>query len=421
MRRRLAASLICLTLMLPSPATVPALQNAAAGPEKDLVDQASIMRLISAAETAYFQATARYATFAELVLAGQLSRAAAQSSAYSRALQSLNLQEISQPVPGATLGLAVTSDGKGFQLSLKAAGGPCAPGWFTDQSGVLYEGKALECAVSVASAAPSAPRGWSPDDIDAAVPPVHNDTPCPVDQILHEASLQALQLVDNLQRFSAHERIQHIEFGKDGKRHNTSSQSVNYVAEIQQNAQALWVDEYRTGETQADSDQPMLTDNGTAAFALIFHPRLVKNFDFRCEGKADLQGTPAWQLRFEESADPNKSFHQIRIKNSVYQLRFKGRAWVAADNYEVMQLQTDLVAPIPQIDLQVEHLDIAYAPVAFDKRKLQLWLPESASLYIAYHGHRYARLHSFNQFQLFTIGTEQTVKAPQVSTDASPN
>jgi len=86
-----------------------------------------------------------------------------------------------------------------------------------------------------------------------------------------------------------------------------------------------------------------------------------------------------------------------------------------------LRLQTDLIAPVPQIDLQVEHLDIAYAPVAFEKRKLQVWLPESAALYIAYHGHRYARLHSFNQFQLFQVATEQTVKTPQPSSDAGPN
>jgi hypothetical protein len=71
--------------------------------------------------------------------------------------------------------------------------------------------------------------------------------------------------------------------------------------------------------------------------------------------------------------------------------------------------------------LQVEHLDITYAPVAFEKGNLKLWLPESASLYIAYHGHRYARLHNFNQFHLFAITTEQTVKTPPANSVAGPN
>ena len=76
------------------------------------------------------------------------------------------------------------------------------------------------------------------------------------------------------------------------------------------------------------------------------------------------------------------------------------------------RLETDLVAPIPQIQLQVEHLEIAYAPVDFKKRNVQLWLPESATLYIGYHGKRYQRVHNFSRFQLFWIETEQTVKDP---------
>ena len=142
---------------------------------------------------------------------------------------------------------------------------------------------------------------------------------------------------------------------------------------IKKSGRRLWVDEYRTGEKRTESDQPLLTDTGTAAFALIFHPRLVGNFDIRCEGKADVPGGPAWQVRFEESADPKKSFHQIRIKNSIYPLRFKGRAWIATDNFEILRLQTDLIAPIPQIDLQVERVPENRRKGVFLDQRLILW------------------------------------------------
>jgi hypothetical protein len=121
---------------------------------------------------------------------------------------------------------------------------------------------------------------------------------------------------------------------------------------------------------------------------------------------------PAWLLRFEESPDPRKSFHQIKINGSAYQLRFQGRAWIAADGYEILRLETDLVASLPQIHLKQEHLEIAYAPVEFQKPQLLLWLPESTFMQINYRGHRYQRTHQFSHFQLFLVGTEQTVKEP---------
>jgi hypothetical protein len=62
--------------------------------------------------------------------------------------------------------------------------------------------------------------------------------------------------------------------------------------------------------------------------------------------------------------------------------------------------------------LQLEHLDISYAPVEFDKRKFSVWLPQSASMQISYRGRRYKRMHKFSHFQLFLVVTEQTVKQP---------
>jgi hypothetical protein len=130
-------------------------------------------------------------------------------------------------------------------------------------------------------------------------------------------------------------------------------------------------------------------------------PDVIGNFKFHCEGQTDLGGTPAWQLTFEESPDPRKSFHQIRISNSIYQLRFKGRAWIAADDHQILRLETDLVAPLPEIRLQLEHLDISYAPVKFGQTEFRVWLPASASIQIQYRGRSYERIHKFSQFDCF--------------------
>ena len=242
---------------------------------------------------------------------------------------------------------------------------------------------------------------------------IQSDVPCPLPEILRGASDRAAEMVDNLQRFTATEEIEHTEFTRNGKPHKATDQLFSYVAEIAQAPSGeFWVEEDRAGKTDTDSSQ--IYDTGTAAFALIFHTKKIGNFEFRCDGRTNLQGIPAWQLRFVESADPQKSFHQIRIEHSVYQLRFGGRAWIAADDYQILRLETDLVAPLPQIRLQLEHLDISYAPVEFDKRKFSVWLPKSASMQISYRGRRYERLHKFSHFQLFLVVTEQTVKEPTV-------
>ena len=257
----------------------------------------------------------------------------------------------------------------------------------------------------------SSTREWAPPDIDEKVPPVLSDGACPVSQILKEAANRTLELIENMQRFSADERIEHIDIDKHGKRRSSNSQTVNYVAQFEQNSSGYpTVQEYRLGE--AGIRQAAVMDSGTAAFALIFHPSHVGNFDFRCEGLTELRGSLAWQVRFEEKTDPGRSFTAIRSGWATYLPRFKGRAWITTDSYNVLQIETDLLAPIAQINLQLEHQVISYAPVEFPKRRVRLWLPDSSSLYIAYRGHRYERVHSFSQFQLFSVESTEAAKEP---------
>jgi hypothetical protein len=43
---------------------------------------------------------------------------------------------------------------------------------------------------------------------------------------------------------------------------------------------------------------------------------------------------------------------------------------------------------------------------------VRLWVPESAALYIAYRGHRYERVHTFDHFHLFSVDSDQAIKEP---------
>jgi hypothetical protein len=388
--------------------------HAAGGDLNNTEDGAEIVRLIGAAEESYFHVNRHYATFPELLKSGFLEQTAVLSSQHLSAFQKLNPKSEDEPVAGFTLGLTVAPDRASYKLSLFAKSPEGAVGWFTNESQVLRSGKDVESpsAETPAPAIHSAPprRAWGPPDIDDAVPPVRTDVPCPLPQILEETSRHTQEFVENLQRFSASERIEHIEIGKNGKTQTITSEG-GYVAQVKQNSSGYPnVEEFRSGNPGAQ--QPPLADTATAAFALIFHPLHIGDFDVRCEGLSEMQGAPAWQLHLEESPDPAKSFSAIRIGRSLYLPRFKGRAWIAADSYEVLRIETDLAAPIPEIDLQLEHLTIVYAPVEFQRLHLRMRLPQSTSLYIGYRGHRYQRVHEFSQFQLFSVDADQKIKEP---------
>ena len=252
-----------------------------------------------------------------------------------------------------------------------------------------------------------------PPDVDADVPKVLSDKVCPLGQVLKGASDRALDLTDNMNRFSASEHIEHIDFARNGKKHRSSTEMANYVVEIETGSGRYpSIQEYRAGE--GGTQRASFADFGTAAFALVFHPSHIGNFEFHCEGLTELRGQLTWQMHFVESSDPTRAFSAVNINRSVQLVRIKGRAWISTDNYNVLQIETDLVSPMAEIKLQREHQLITYAPVEISSHhiQIQLWLPESSSLYIAYRGRRYERIHTFSDFQLFSVDSVQADKQP---------
>jgi hypothetical protein len=233
------------------------------------------------------------------------------------------------------------------------------------------------------------PKWEVPADIDQAMPPAVTEIPCPLPQLLHGVSERVEELVSNLLQFSARERIEHVEIGRNGNPHRARKTNFTYVAQINQSASGSpSVEEYRTSEAADENIHGQLVDTGTAAFALT------------------------WQLHFAQRPNRGNFFHVYRVGVTYYPV-LKGRAWIAADNYEVLRLETYLLEPIAQIRLQREHSDIQYGPVEFPKQNVRLWLPQIAELYMDYRGHRYQRRHTFSNFQLFRVETGGEIKWPK--------
>jgi hypothetical protein len=110
----------------------------------------------------------------------------------------------------------------------------------------------------------------------------------------------------------------------------------------------------------------------------------------------------------------------VGINGSSYAVSVKGRAWIAADSYQIVSLETDLVSPIPEIRLAAEHTFIEYGPVSFRDRKVEMWLPQSAEVYCDWRGRRFHRRHSFSKYLLFSVDDKQTISAPKAAAEIPP-
>ena len=274
-------------------------------------------------------------------------------------------------------------------------------------------GNSKAAASSALRGSRPASRSWAPPDVDEEVSPVKPGVPCSLPETLQGAGQSVQELVTNLSQFTATERVEHTELDRKGNG-RPLVRSFKYLVSISETQPVmLGVDETRDGSASPAVFPSRLATKGLAAFALVFHPDFSSDFEMACEGLGEWHGQPAWQVHFHQRQDKLARIHSFRIAGRVFAVKLKGRAWISADTHQVVRLELDLMQPIPEIQLDTEHMDIEYRPVQFTKRHLQVWLPQSADLYVEFLGHRYHQRHSFSDFLLFSVDVTQHIEAPK--------
>jgi tetratricopeptide (TPR) repeat protein len=276
-------------------------------------------------------------------------------------------------------------------------------------------------ALTKDAAALPVPSNWLPPDIDEKVPPVEAGASCALDDVLAKAGSQLMVLVKDVDRFAATESLTHESINKFGVAAYSEKRKFDYLVSIQEVKRGfLSVEEYRnSGGSSADFPDGVAT-NGLPALVLIFHPYNAMNFEMTCEGLARWNGGLAWQVHFRQRSDKPNTIKTYRIgaDGPSYPVALKGRAWISADTYQIVRLETDLIAPMPQIRLVADHAAIEYGPVKFSKGNVSMWLPQSAEVYFDWKGRRVHRRHSFSNYLLFAVDDKQKITVPKV--DESP-
>lgn len=267
------------------------------------------------------------------------------------------------------------------------------------------------------------PSNWLPPDVDEKVPPVERGAACVLEEVLQNAGKRMQEFIGHVDQFTATESLVHSTINKFGLPSSPETRKFDYIVSIEESRPGfLNVDEYRGSHSGQNEFPDGVATNGLPALALIFHPYNAKNFEMSCEGLGRWGGGFAWQVHFRQRADrPNTMrAYRLGVNGPSYPVALRGRAWIAADSYQLVRLETDLVAPIPEIRLYADHTAIEYGPVRFRNRDLEMWLPQSAEVYYDWRGRRSHRRHSFSNYFLFSVEEKQKISAPKVDTESPP-
>lgn len=254
---------------------------------------------------------------------------------------------------------------------------------------------------------------WSPPALDSPVRGLASTPPCDLAKVLEQAGGRAVEMITNLQNFTAQEKIQYQTSDLQYLVKDFGSETFEYVVVLGPLQKGLVVQENRNPTRGSKLSAVATQDAGLPEMLLIFLPKMQQDYEMSCEGAVEWNGRLTWVVRFQQRPDkPSRTF-SFRVEKSVYPAGLEGRAWIASDSGEIVHMETGLMKEVPAVKVRHWYLAIDYAPVQFQTQSVKIWLPQTVDGYCDYGDHRTIVYHTFTDFLLFSVQTDQKIDKPR--------
>ena len=262
---------------------------------------------------------------------------------------------------------------------------------------------------------PANERPWAPPDIDSREYPLAQNASCSAEEILARAEHRLKSQLENFEKFTATEHIEHQEIDRLGRPGPVKSRDFSYIVFVNRYAgDSFFLDEDRySGGRDSSFPTSLATEGLNNLGVAILQPATRRDFVYQCEGLASIRGKATWQIRFQEKKDSLHGVRNWRRDGKLYHLPLKGRIWISSASFDVLRMETDLLEPVQILGLTRDHLLVDYGPVNFAASNTTLWLPWSAEMHMELHGHRYHHKHYLTDYMLFGVDTKHKIGKPK--------
>ncbi len=253
---------------------------------------------------------------------------------------------------------------------------------------------------------------WAPPNVDAPLLSLSQTPACELANVLEQAGTSASLLAANLERFGALERIEYKMFENKTVPKESAEGTFDYAFAFEQQNGGSASREYRTPRKGSVAFRASGQDTGQVALALIFHPNMQSDYQMKCEGAEKRNGQLAWIIHFQQRKDRPGRTLRFSVQGGSYSAPLKGRAWISAQDFHVIHLESNLIGDIPAAKLQSTAISIDYTLVFNQSQKIGLWLPSRIEAFWEYADRRVILLHTYSDFNLFAVETEEKIKKP---------
>jgi hypothetical protein len=242
--------------------------------------------------------------------------------------------------------------------------------------------------------------------------------------ILKKTGDEVDEFFNNAIDLVANEEIQQQRLGSFGVAVAGESVRDNYLILREGNGTRADFDEFRTDENgnrleQLGIHRGFLVTSGFALICAHLSTAFQQDSTFRVLGEEKVGARETYVVAFaQRSSNANLVVTMAGPSGDVVHMLTQGIAWVDKENFHVVRMRTDLLAPHPEIGLQAQTTKVNFDEVQFVDVATPLWLPRDVSVDVKLGKYvdrpfplEFRNVHHYTDYRRYRVSTR--VVAPQ--------
>ena len=148
-------------------------------------------------------------------------------------------------------------------------------------------------------------------------------------------------------------------------------------------------------------DRNFVKTGGFAEIPLFFAAEQQIWSDFRYLGEQRVDGCSTQVVAFAEHVWPVAVAGRWDHGEESIPLLLQGVAWIRSGDYQVLQMRTDLLAPVPPLMRLTTH--VRYANNHFEGGPIAFWLPQEVQVTVNVDRRVLTNHHTYSDYRLFRV------------------
>lgn len=168
------------------------------------------------------------------------------------------------------------------------------------------------------------------------------------------------------------------------------------------------LDEYRSDpqDRPVEAEDPRYPHSHGFAYAwVIFFPSNRSESRFRYLGQQKMDEHGTFVVAFAQNPDLVESPGEVVFQGRWIPVFYQGIAWIEKSTFRIVRLRTDLLVPMPSIQLQRLTAQLHFGDIHVSGAASTLWVPQEVDITSELKDHISSEIHRYSNYRLYAVTT----------------